>query len=297
MHELMLTSVEIPEAGESRGSGEGFQDFSGSVEQKVAKKMEPYSFYTQDPKYLVFCDETGNVKEEYEGVTDCLKLPQGKIVSWEEYPYYTRFVIRGGKVYEKDSGPVRQERRTKCAKRIQALPDYPWRMLYPDLRRYAEEWKGYTYNEERDAYGFYNNPDGQWADYAIGGQWPFLLPVKNTCKEYAIGERSAFQGKVPEAPSGCVWASAARKKDIAWEALRNWNMCKEGQQYLRFSGNYQYPIYADGIISDDGWRMGPDRSLDYQNWKKENAAWRRTLDIYLESRTDEQVLVVLDCHL
>jgi len=55
----------------------------------------------------------------------------------------------------------------------------------------------------------------------IGGRWPRRFLVKESCKEYSIGERSwdDIDRKI-DAPEGYFWVAAARKKDIEWQAMR-----------------------------------------------------------------------------
>lgn len=92
--------------------------FSRTVDAAVAEKLEPFSTNTDDPSYLEFVDQTEELKQEYEQGTDCVKLPQGKIVPLGYESYYGRYLIRDGKVFERRAGPVRQPRRTKRAKRM-----------------------------------------------------------------------------------------------------------------------------------------------------------------------------------
>ena len=103
--------------------------FTRTVNRAVISKMQPYWEDTQNPKYLEFQDQTEEILEKYKTSVDCLKLPQGRIVPLCMQPDENRFVIRDGKVYENNAGPLHQQRRTKRAKRIQALPSYPFRKI------------------------------------------------------------------------------------------------------------------------------------------------------------------------
>ena len=158
--------------------------FSRAVDEAVAEQLEPFSASTDDPNYLEFVDQTEELKREYEGTIDCIKLPQGKIVPARYGFYQNRFEIQNGKVFQRKAGPARQLRRTKRAKRMRALPNYPFRKLYKDFRQFAEEWAYADWHEEQQAYGYYSNPDAQWDWYSIGGRWPCQLLVRDSCTEY-----------------------------------------------------------------------------------------------------------------
>ena len=162
--------------------------FSRAVDEAVAEKLEPFSANTDDPSFLEFVDQTEELKQEYEGTIDCIKLPQGKIVPARYGFYQNRFEIQNGKVFQRKAGPIRQPRRTKRAKRMQVYQNYPFQKLYRDFRQFAEEWAFADWHEEQQAYGYYSNPDAQWDWYSIGGRWPCQLLVKDSCTEYVPSE-------------------------------------------------------------------------------------------------------------
>ena len=126
--------------------------FSRTVNNCVSDLLYPYCESIEDPAYLEFYDRTDKLHEEYEGTTDCIKLAQGTIVGAYSYPYYSRFTIHDGKVFQKDAGPLHHEKRTKKAKRMKALPDYPRKKLYRDFNDYAENGCGCVFDEKHQAY-------------------------------------------------------------------------------------------------------------------------------------------------
>ena len=206
--------------------------FSRAVRKAVVDQMAPYSAETEDPEYLEFWDQTDRVMESYQKSYDCLKLPQGKIISVYGYPNYGRFVIRDGQVFETNAGSLHHEKRTKRAKRIKALPDYPVKKRYPDMRYFAENVLGMSFDEEEQAYGYYVNPNAMWDWFSIGGRWPYMMLVKKSCKEYAVGEISwAHKREIPKAPEDYQWVCAARKKDIEWQAMHDWRREKLTERF------------------------------------------------------------------
>lgn len=234
--------------------------FSRAVDEAVAKQLEPFYISTDDPRYLEFVDQTEELKQEYEDTIDCIKLPQGKIVPARYGFYQNRFEIQNGKVFQRKAGPIGQPRRTKRAKRMRALPNYPFRKLYKDFRQFAEEWAYADWHEEQQTYGFYINPDAQWDWYSIGGRWPCQLLVKDTCTEYVPSEfEPGDSDSDMRPPKGYRWVSAARMKDIQWDAIRQYHRGLLTEQYSKLkeivqTGNLPQNFY--GKCVEDGIQFG-----------------------------------------
>ena len=323
----------------------GIRDsFSKAVIIEAAHVLEPYSMETENPDYLEFCDKTASVTQEYNtGTIDCFRLADGRIVLPFEDPVNKRFIIRDGKVYKCCSGPLHHEKRSKQAKRIKALPQYPLKKLFPSLESYANEWYGYDFDKEHGRYGFYHNPNTLWDWYAIGGRWPELFLVKETCPVYSVGE-SIWKPKEDgmRVPKGYKWACAARKKDIEWQALYDWKLLKAkerfksleklfttGQRdkdiygevtedgilyleelvyrkeeceesYLARHGlldGRRYPVCCYAYLDDTGcqaeYNFKPDNPDDRAGSQKK---WQDALQNYIDSLSDDDVLVGIDCH-
>lgn len=187
--------------------------FSRAITDSVAQSLERYYAGTDDPDYLEFWDQTEALQSGYLGHVDCIRLPEGRIIPVYSHPVVNHFSIRDGKVYQCHAGPLKHEKRTKRAKRMKALPNYPISKLFPSIASFAEDYYGYTYHKEQNAYGYYYNPDAFYDYYSIGGRWQDLFLVKDSCTECSIGERSCSREEFP-APEGYKWVCAARKKDI-----------------------------------------------------------------------------------
>lgn len=194
-------------------------NFARQLVGEVEEVMAPYSAEPSE-EYMEFADMTEELKADYAKSVDCLKLPNGKIVECGSYPYFSKYSIVDGKVSQNKVGPLHHTRRTKQSRKIQYLPNYPRQKVYKTFEKYAEDYRGYEYNEEEKGYGFYCNPNAMWDWYQIGGRWPVTFLVKADCTEYSFGERSwgNYSKKYP-APEGYMWVSAARKKDICWDVI------------------------------------------------------------------------------
>ncbi len=230
--------------------------FSRAVNGGVSELMYPYCASMEDPEYLEFDDRTEKLREEYKSAVDCIKLPQGTIVEQYGDPLWGRFIIRDGKVFQRDAGPLHHGKRTKKAKRMIALSNYPRRKLYKSFEEYAEERCGFSFDEKHQGYGYYYNPNAIWDWYSIGGRWPEMFLVKDSCLEYSIGETSwCNSGEKAEAPEGYLWACAARKKDIAWEEMRNWRNQKAKERFYKLERMFlagKTDSDFDGEIVPDG---------------------------------------------
>lgn len=260
MHFLTLAAVHLPEMTDE-AENDNALEFSAAVSSALWELLDRYNEVTENPKYLEFYDETEALKQEYEeGAVDCMKLPQGRIIITPSNYYQFRFVIREGQVFETLRGPMKQEKRTKRAKRIVALPEYPWKKLYPDFKAFADSWGHIDYIEEYGAYGYLVNPEGRWAGCSLGGRWPFLLLVKDTCAEYCEGRKSwGYDGYEPKTPEGYIWTSAARKKDIEWQAMRDWQNKQREESFARLeryflTGECDKEIH--GVRTEDGISFG-----------------------------------------
>ena len=177
-----------------------------------------------------------------------------------------------------------------------------------------------------------------WDWYQIGGRWPVSFLVKTDCTEYSFGERSwgNYSIKYP-APEGYMWVSAARKKDICWDVMKNWytardteryNKLKEAFQTGKLPDGYYGKIQENGIFYCGECAYAADETLDEylarvgmpKSWKypigvtdivdadewlskndisigKESSSWHEQIDTYIDDLDGEDVLVSVDYHM
>lgn len=231
--------------------------FSRCVDSEICTMLEPYAEQTDNTEYLEFEDHTDELHDEYENDTvDCIKLPDGKIVSVENRRVWDKFIIGDdGLVYQKYFGSLKHPKRSKLAKKMTAYRDYPYKKLYKTFDEFAQKERYFDYNEDYDGYGYVYNLNAFYDWYSIGGRWPLLFLVKDSCEEYSIGERSWGVREESLAPAGYKWACAARKKDIQWNAMYEFskeNAVKRFQTLEKAFQEKKLPEGYYGTITEDG---------------------------------------------
>jgi len=329
MHVSALTFANIPEIQDK--SNETFQQ---AVRSTISDILYPYWIELEDPEFLEFYNQTESLQKYYEeldGQTeDCIMLPQGTIVKQTGYPLYQNFIVHDCKVFERKAGPLRSMKRTKAAKKMQALPDYPLKKLYKTFDEYAQNVHGASYNEELQQYGYYYNPNGIYDYCCIGGRWSHMFLVKDTCTEYFTGQDPRGERKAPE---GYRWVAAARKKDIQWFAIRKYQKIETVEYFRKLQNMFQTKeidkgfcghivpegiirgnklIYRNGVTLDefliksvpDYWMYVVDTKdiLDAEHWECSDDLWRKPdewhkyIDQRIDAADDDTVLAVVDYH-
>ena len=244
------------------------------VEHMVAGLLAPYNENNTDIAYMEFDDRTDEGHKAYtQDCVDCVRTPDGRIITCNCYEFCQRYELYEGRVYRRDYGPLHHRKLTSKAKRYCGLPNYPLRKLYPTFDAFMTEHWGCEKEEETGHYGYYFNPNAEWDWWQIGGRWPFQFLVKDDCDTAVIGEVSALFDKKPQrdAPEGYRWVAGARKADIAWDVMREFlrsQYAKQFQQYEEWFNTGKIPeeyagrikLTSDGVMS---WR-------DYLYHKGEN---------------------------
>lgn len=205
--------------------------FAAQVEQEIDLLMYPYGSESED--CYEFCDHTEEVQKRYsEEKTVAIRLPEGRLVDRYDRRVWGKYKIIDGKVYEEKIGKLKLPKRSHKAKKMKAIIDCSFRKIYKTMHEFATEHCCYDYNEEMQGYGYYCNPNAMWDWYQIGGRWPVTFLVKEECGDYANGERSWGNSDANyPAPEGYKWVSAARKKDIQWEVMKDWHLQTAKNQF------------------------------------------------------------------
>ncbi len=273
--------------------------FGRAVVEAVENCLEPYCECTENPKYLEFDDMTEEITQTYNfGTEDYVKMPNGSLVSIYSCEFSSKYAAKDGLVYEKNWGSLKSLKRTKRAKKIKVLKDYPLSKIYKTFEEFAEKHYGADFDEETQRYGRYFNFNSFWDWYRIGGRWPKTFLVKEDCAEFSIGNVDNVE-ILKDAPAGYKWTSAARKRDICWDAIVSYRKQKAIDLY-----NDCKEYFAKGEVPKDSWlRISENGVYSYMNEAaylngetlKENLQRRGYIDdtsylmtpyFYVDSNTD-----------
>ena len=203
--------------------------------------MYPYWENIEDTAYLEFIDCTEQCKEEYAtGGENKVQLVNGQWVSVYDSRFSNTYEVFEGKIYKRAFGPLHHRKRTKKAKQMK-MAYIPFRVQYSNYREYAEEYCCFVRKEGADAYGFYTNPNAEFDWFQIGGRWPDRFLVKADCRDVYSGDLNFSLSDEPAeaAPDGYCWVTGARKKDIAWNVMKELFIQKEREIYLSCEKWYQ----------------------------------------------------------
>ena len=148
--------INTPEVDPSMASAERWECF---VAGKVAGLLAPYDENNTDIAYMAFDDRTDEGKNAYEqsGI-DCVKTPDGRIITCHCHEFSSRYELHDGKVYQKRFGPLHHRKRTQKSKKYVALPNYPFQKLFPTFDSFMKEYWFCETGEEDGRYGYYFNP-------------------------------------------------------------------------------------------------------------------------------------------
>lgn len=224
-------------------------EFVRCVDAQVEDRMAPYDENTENPEFLEFEDWTDDLMTDFEKSVNCIRTPDGRLVEAWDYPFHKMFTVKDGEIYSVKAGPLKHTKKTRKSRKYKALPNYPRKKIYKDFKDYAERGRGFDYDEENQGYGYMSNPNGTWDWYVIGGRWPATFLVKADCADYAIGQHDYQDSEnAIKTPEGYRWVSAARKKDIQWDKMREWTTEQVTKQYYAMKD-----IFETGGELPDGW--------------------------------------------
>ncbi len=225
--------------------------FSSRMAEEVDTTMEPFYSETDNLDYLEFEDKTEEYRDEYENETvNLVRFPNGTCLTGCQYAVCHKYEIVDGKLYERNCGPLHHRKRTKMCRRMQVIENVPYSKVYRSFEEFVEEEYGTPYFEEQKAFGYYYNPNAFYDWYSIGGRWPDMFLVKDDCREYGIADRSWMCGdETQKAPEGYHWICAARKKDIEWQVMYDWELEQAKQRYARLVHAFETGILPKRVPS------------------------------------------------
>lgn len=230
MHFSVLTHLQTLQKSDMKTSPADQHDFAEvhdwfetAMMQQIEDMMKPYDENTSNPTHLEFVDMSESVLKDYhEKGQDVVRLPNGSIHLIFERWFHDNYIVENGLVLQRKWGQLHHPKRTKKAKQMQVIENYPFDRLYPSLDRFAEDWYGYHYHEAAQAYGYYSNPNGHYDWYQVGGRWPDRLLIAADDPFYVPGEKTwAATDEEKKAPDGYRWVTGARKSAIQWELMKS----------------------------------------------------------------------------
>ena len=272
-----ITLVHIPE-----------DEAEYAVTDYIDSIMEPFCQVTEDWNYLEFHNATSEITESYKTQTcDCVRMSGGKIITCYDPLFYCNYTTVSGVIYQKSVGKSKQLKRTQKAEKLKLLPNYPVNKVYKTIEQYAEDYCDYKYNEDEDAYGYYDNPNGMWDWYQIGGRWLYKFLVSETAKQVITGEKSwALSDETPETPNGYKWVAGAKKSDIELELMKSLKVDKTAR-----ITSETLDLYAD--LTDSYIQNGEF----YSDFGAENEnEWAAMVKEYIDGIADNDFITVVDCH-
>lgn len=224
--------------------------FGLELSKLIYSVMERFYCSTEDPKYLLFEDRTEEYLQGFNAEVECVVMPDGKIREVHDYVFMRDFVIKDGKIYQKFGDTLK---RSTTARRMRLLPNYPRSKLYGSFDEYVED-EGGCKNEETGKYGEWYNPNSVYDWFSIGGRWPEMFLVKLDCTDYSYGERSSMDESRYPAPAGYRWVACARKKDIQWQAMREWRNQQTRERFYKLEKMFQSGEIDDSVhrITEEG---------------------------------------------
>lgn len=193
--------------------GNGFDDLdevgiSDIVKDKLASFQEN-NMGDCPEKYMEFVNVEEEERESYETKPiEVIETPDGEY----KLPFSEEFRRRkdGEKVGYEYIVPEGHEK-----------IEVPRTEMFEDLEEYLEEYCGYNYDEEKEAYGYWCNPDAKWDWYVIGGRWNGMLLVEDDelGGEGDLGVFGRRQEEENPAPEGHKWVDYARVGDVKWSKM------------------------------------------------------------------------------
>ena len=201
----------------------------------------------------------------------------------------------------------------------------PFKEMYPTFEEFMKDYEGYSWDEDKEDWGYWENPNAKWDWYTIGGRWNGLIKAKTG----EPGKASLF-GPI-ETPKGRY--SSAKVKDIDftpdkakyekrirfWEVYVEGSPLRPGENKRDFDGFYNKEWYQAryknkeeyaerecafvtfAVLMPDGtWyekgQMGwwgfsgesHEEAYDWDKHYKEN---------FIDKADPEWTLTIVDCHI
>lgn len=161
--------------------------------------------------------------------------------------------------------------------------------LYPTFEQYLSEYSGYRFNEKKQAYGYWHNPNAKWDWYQVGGRWTGYFKLKEG--KYGLNGNPGLM--TPEAKAG--WADSVMLGDIDVEGMIAEARKTANETYDTLEGllkGREYPVWKDILAKhgEEGINAAREEYHAHEVVKDFNAArfmvWGDFYDEYGHSREE-----------
>lgn len=306
-----------------------FSDGKRTVEELLA----PYQENNEGdcPKeYLEFVSATKNERErekyELEGV-ERVCLQDGKYLRpWDEdglkkmftYTIFTDGKDRSALYKSKKEFLVKNAKDTMLGdvqivfclgERGAELREVPYKELYPTLQDYVREYVQAPWDEEKQDYGHWKNPNAKWDWWQIGGRWQGLLKTSSgQTDEARVGDIDFEPNQESYTKKLRWWEVVVEGSPLrAGESKRDFFSVYKKEYYInRYKTKETYAKIHSSVITyavvmpdgkwyqkgDMGWfgfsSETAEESYDWDMHFKEN---------FIDKAEQEWILTIVDCHI
>jgi hypothetical protein len=216
-------------------------------------QLEPYKNQSNDPEnnpYFIFKDMSNSEEEKQKYDTEKVELIDylGKVYSKYDKKFYR---IKSGTYEEELMLPKGATIRQGFIKE-----------LYPTYEDYLNEYCGYDFNDTKQAYGYWYNPNAKWDWYQVGGRWTGYFKLKKN--KYKVNQN--FSIKTSKTKSD--WADSVLLGDIDIQGMIKDAKKTANQIYNIIEGllkGRQYPVWKDILAKYGEQNIDVARAEFYEN--------------------------------
>lgn len=177
-------------------------------------------------------------------------------------------------------------------------------------QKYGDDWNGNAWRIDSEGnwqeYSTYN-PESKWDWYSIGGRWSGMLLLKKSeqLKSSMIGCRDVIDETSDEKLLSDRRVDQARKCQIDWEGMCQRCTDEANKRYDNYKQHLNYlvndSIFSTYAVLDHGewnepgqmgwWGMSSVNEQEKAQWNNE------FFTRFIESKSDNTLLTVVDCHI
>lgn len=277
------------------------------------------------PEYLEFKSVTESMREEYEtGECEMVCLQDGRYIHpWDEEGLkkeFTNMTYNDGRDHSYFAGKkefLLRNMKDPYLGDVQViffledggaeLRNVPYKKIYPTLQEFARDLKEAPWDEEKQDYGYWKNPNAKWDWWQKGGRWNELLRTFS-------GDRCA-EARVADIDFG-IDLHAYNANYRWWEVAVEGTPMREGEKADDFDSIYrkedllerykskesyakiQSSVITNAVITPDGkWYQNGAAGCPGDESAEEGYAWDMQFkEAFLDRAEPDWILTIADCH-